>query len=309
MPKKWDYNKDIIQYNISIKNRLRNITTYRSYDCELYKKHIIIKKFLEDNFIPSNFSKAYIKNRSIYHNALSHMYNDIFLMLDIKSFFQNISHNKLINALYYELNKINKNQISMFECKHLLNICSPTQNKGIPIGFITSPILSNIYLKEFDHILYGKLKGLNLKNIIYTRYADDITISYKDTDNFNDVKSITHIINDILSRFSLYLNHKKTRYYSLAKSNHIKITGVNIIKYSDNYRKLTIGKKLKNELYHKAVYMYKNHIPDFNRELRGTLSFILSIEKTGFEQCYSNNMINYIHSLGFESLKQLIESL
>ena len=208
MQKKWDYNKDIIQYHIKIKNKLRKIMTYISYDCELYNKHIIIKKFLEDNFIPSDFSKAYIKNRSIYHNALSHMYNDNFLMFDIKSFFQNISHNKLMNALYFELNKINKNQISMFECKHLLNICSPTQNKGIPIGFITSPILSNIYLKEFDHILYGKLKGLNLNNIIYTRYADDLTISYKDTDNFNNIELIENIVSNILGRFALYLNHK-----------------------------------------------------------------------------------------------------
>lgn len=309
MQKQWDYIKDIIQYNILIKNKLRNIMTYKSYDCELYKKHVIIKNFLESNFIPSDFSKAYIKNRSIFHNALSHMYNDNFLMLDIKSFFQNISHYKLINTLYFELNKINNNKINMFECKHLLNICSPTQKKGIPIGFITSPILSNIYLKEFDNILYGKLKTLNLNNIIYTRYADDLTISYKNTDNFNNINLIVNIVSDILKRFALYLNHKKTRYYSLSHSNHIKITGVNIIKYNNNYRKLTIGKKLKNGLYHKAVYMHKNNIPDSNRELRGTLSFILSIEKTGFEKCYSNNMINYIHSLGFDSLKQLIESL
>ncbi len=39
-----------------------------------------------------------------------------------------------------------------------------------------------VYLKEFDGILYGKLKKLELENVIYTRYADDICISFKDND-------------------------------------------------------------------------------------------------------------------------------
>lgn len=52
-------------------------------------------------------------------------------------------------------------------------------DKGLPLGLVTSPILSNIYMKEFDNIIYGKLKKMGLDNIIYTRYADDIVISFK----------------------------------------------------------------------------------------------------------------------------------
>jgi len=55
------------------------------------------------------------------------------------------------------------------------------------VGFITSPILSNIYMKEFDNIFYGRLKELGQSNIIYTRYADDMIIS------FNTRKTLSNI--------------------------------------------------------------------------------------------------------------------
>ena len=40
-------------------------------------------------------------------------------------------------------------------------------------------------MKEFDNIFYGRLKELGQSNIIYTRYADDITVSYKDVNEHN----------------------------------------------------------------------------------------------------------------------------
>ena len=48
--------------------------------------------------------------------------------------------------------------------------------------------LSNIYLKPFDIQLYNKLKRLKCDNIIYTRYVDDMVISFKKIENHKEIE-------------------------------------------------------------------------------------------------------------------------
>jgi|GEM_PF-692806 len=303
---------DVLVKRIKTKNKIRRIVTYKSAECELRKVHNSIFEYLNINFTNSIFAKAYIKNRSIYSNAKAHMYNDYFIMLDVKDFFNNINHAKLIKRLYFELNnKANKKSISKLECADIVNKCSVSA-KGIPLGFITSPILSNIYLKEFDGILYGKLKQFKEYNVIYTRYADDLTISFKNTANKEEIKNIIiDIVENLLKHFCLKLNYKKIRSFDLDISNHVKITGINIIKDKNNYRQLSVGKKAKNKLFWDAVECYKNGIKSYSdiEKIKGMQSFILSVEKKGFEECYSENMKKIITDAGFKSLKQLIDSL
>lgn len=305
-----EYHSDIIIRHIRTKNKLRKITTYRSIDCQLRNKHIQINDFIEARFIPSVFSKGYVKNRSIYHNALSHMYNDYFLLLDIKDFFPHICHVQLAEKLYHELNLRKPNQIKRNECSQLVKLCS-TGSRGLPLGFITSPILSNVYLKEFDGILYGKLKKLGLNSIIYTRYADDLAISFR-TERLiiEPIKEeIMEIVSSLLSRYGLQLNWKKTRFYSLKKSNHVKITGVNIIKLDNGKRKLTVGRQTKDEVFWQAMECFSDRDPEKIAHVKGLQSFILSIEKKNYEDSFSEGMKKILHEKGYDSLKDLINSL
>ncbi|USK34717.1 hypothetical protein LIT25_05005 [Bacillus sp. F19] len=301
---------------IKTKNKLRKIITYKNEFPDIKMQHEKIASFIYDNFIPSKFTKAYVKNRSIYHNAISHMYNDIFISLDIKDFFHNINHKLLINALFHELNIQEKDTINKLECGMIVSKSSISK-KGLPLGLITSPILSNVYLKEFDNILYGKLKKMTLKNVIYTRYADDLVISFKEDilidskTKVDNISTVISIVKLLLSRYKLKLNSSKTKIISFEKSNHVKITGVNIVRDSFNHRKLSVGRKLKNNLFHKAIKYYeeKNRNKIDIMKIKGHESFILSIEKKDYEEVYSLNMKNKIKELGFESLHELIKSL
>ncbi|MDY3596892.1 reverse transcriptase domain-containing protein [Anaerotignum sp.] len=302
---------DIIIYYIRTKNKSRKIVTYKSNSCELCDYHKKVQDFLTERFIPSIFSKGYVQGRSIYHNAVSHLYNDYFIMLDIKDFFQNINHKQLENKLFYEINLISPNQISRKECKEIVDKCS-ISSIGLPLGFITSPILSNIYLKEFDNIFYGELKKMNLENIMFTRYADDITVSFKcDTKEKMAVieADIIEKVSSILKRYGLRLNTKKTRSYNLNLSNHVRVTGINIIKCPHGKRRLTIGRSVKNKLYWEAVNCFQCGNKDNIQHIKGMQSFILSVEKNGYENCFSTNMLKQINELGFASLKDLIDSL
>lgn len=304
---------DLVIRHIKTKNKTRKIVTYISTDCELRKKHELFQRFLADNFIPSIFSKGYVKKRSIYHNAIAHLYNDYFIMLDIKDFFPHICHKQLSDKLFYELNKLTPNQISKLECKELIDACS-VSSRGLPLGFVTSPILSNIYLKEFDGILYGRIRSLGLANPIYTRYADDLVVSFKTTDvqTQPDIdKTIQEIASDLLARYGLQLNKHKSRSYNLHTSNHVRITGVNIVIDSTGRRHLSAGRSIKNKLYWDAIHCFESSKQDAElvKKIKGMQSFVLSIEKCGYEDCFSENMIKKVQTLGFDSLKQLINSL
>lgn len=302
--------EDVVIHHIRTKNKLRKIVAYRTTDCELRKYHERIAAFLGKRFIPSIFSKGYTKGRSIYHNALSHMYNDYYIMMDIKDFFLNICHKQLIDKVFHEMNLIQESQVSRKDCIHIVDVCS-ISSRGLPLGFVTSPILSNIYLKEFDCIFYGKLKELGLENTIYTRYADDLVVSFKysEKEKLTEVETeVVSIATKLLKRYGLRLNVNKNRSYNLNISNHVRITGVNIIK-SEGERRLSVGRRIKNQLYWDALECWKNRIPEKIREVKGVQAFILSVEKNGYEGCYSDTMKMKIKELGYSSLKQMIDSL
>ena len=296
---------------IRTKNKTRKLVTYRSNECALRVKHEKINQFIVERFIPSIFTKGYVKNRSIFHNALAHLYNDYFIMLDIKDFFPHICHKQLADKLFYEMNLISTGQISRKECNELVDLCS-ISSRGLPLGFITSPILSNVYMKEFDNIFYGKLKLLGLKNIVYTRYADDMTISFQYLGILPPIDTQAQIVNiavELLSKYGLQLNHRKTRAYNLNLSNHVRVTGVNITKKLDNTRKLTVGRSVKCKLYWDAIKCLETKDCDQIAHVKGMQSFILSIEKNGYEGCFSEGMLQQVHNHGFKTLKELIDSL
>lgn len=306
-----DQHPDLVVFYIQTKKKVRKITAYRSDDCDLKLYHNKINSFLNERFTPSIFSKAYVQGRSIYHNAVSHLYNDYFVMLDIKDFFPSICHKQLADTIFYEINLKAPDQISKKECADIVESCS-ISSRGLPLGFVTSPILSNIYLKEFDKIFYGKLRKLNLRNVILTRYADDITISFKtgSTDrHLPVVDEIVSLASSLLARYGLRLNKDKTRSFNLNISNHVKVTGINITKDADNYRRMTVGRSLKTNLYKDVVKNYGNLSQDQISKIKGMQAFILSVEKTGYETCYSEAMLNHIRELGFPSLTELINSL
>lgn len=98
--------------------------------------------------------------------------NGFVLKTDINSFFDNVNHDKLIEKL--------KNKIAEPEMLELIKLCIQTpfvggngetgdKLSGIYQGSAISPILSNIYLKEFD-------EDMIVPGITYLRYSDDILV-------------------------------------------------------------------------------------------------------------------------------------
>lgn len=309
---------DLKKIIIKTGTKKRVLYTYKS-ESQLKNRHTMYLKFMMENFYPSIFTHAYVRKRSIYTNAIVHIKNDYFVKIDVKDFFPSLSHNILANSMYEELNRNNESAISLRQCADIVADCS-VNKVGIPLGLITSPMLSNIYMKKFDGIFYGKLKKVGLKDVLYTRYADDIFVSFKvesGNDQAEDVfNEIIRICGIELNKIGLRINKQKTKTIDLNKSNHVKIAGVNLIKREDGTKRLTVSRSTVKELYFNAMRASQNiqqgmieaESVEVNR-IKGLHSFILSIQKTGYSHILSAKMKDKIKARGYQSLEELISDL
>ena len=110
-------------------------------------------------------------------------------------------------------------------------------NKGFPIGNLTSQLFGNIYLNDFDHYIKYKL-GIKY----YGRYVDDFVIVHP---NKEYLKSIIPLLSDYLqSHLSLKLHPKKIYLQHYTKG--VKFLGVVVKPY-----RIYIGNQTKGTFYKK----------------------------------------------------------
>jgi reverse transcriptase family protein len=110
-----------------------------------------------------------------------------FLKLDMKKYFDSISHIKL--NLF--LKKRIKDRDLFNLLKKIVASYSITQDRGLPIGNLISQYFANFYLSFFDR--YAKEK-LRVKG--YIRYMDDVLLF---SDNIEDIKLIQKKAKNFLS--------------------------------------------------------------------------------------------------------------
>ena len=122
-----------------------------------------------------NNSNGFIKGRST-SRAIAQFTNYvvkeklyIVIDLDMKGFFDNVNHSKLLKQLW-SCGVKDKNLLSIISKMLKAEIYGiGVPNKGTPQGGILSPLLANLVLNEFDWWLDSK----SSKGIRFVRYADD----------------------------------------------------------------------------------------------------------------------------------------
>lgn len=193
--------------------------------------------------------------------------------VDIKGFFDNIDHGKLLKQLW----------TLGIQDKSLLAILSKllkaeiegigTPEKGTPQGGIISPLLANVALNEFDHWIASQWEGMqmkhdytqirngimdishkiralkqsNLKEVYIVRYADDFKLFCR---NHNHAKRIFEATKLWLKeRLELEVSPEKSKIVNLRK-NYSDFLGIKL--------KVTTKGKVKNKNDNKWVV--KSHI-------------------------------------------------
>lgn len=94
------------------------------------------------------------------------------LKCDIKKFFASIDHQILITTLS---NHISQTPIMVLLEDIIKSFHSTKLGKGLPLGNLTSQMLVNIYMNQFDQFAKHRLKAK-----YYIRYADDFVILSED---------------------------------------------------------------------------------------------------------------------------------
>jgi RNA-directed DNA polymerase len=102
------------------------------------------------------------------------------LKCDIRKFFASIDHAILINILKRRIKdgdaiQLLREVVGSFHTENKLTV-------GLPLGNLTSQILVNVYMNEFDHFLKQELK------VSYCiRYADDFVILHEDKQHLENL--------------------------------------------------------------------------------------------------------------------------
>lgn len=220
---------------------------------------------------------AYRKDRSIVLNAEKHRNKKYFLKLDFKSFFPSIKFKDFLPLVV----DWNKKEGTPFIENDLLEIirlsCFYYNDDILPIGFPTSPIISNIVMCGFDKKISSQLSNKEEYGVaIYTRYADDLTFSTDDKGACAKIKKLVTAELRGMHSPNLRLNPSKTKFVSSPGGSAF-ITGLRIC--HDCH--ITIHRKYKDEI-RLLLSLYKNGTLRENdiNSLKGHLSYVRYVDSS-----------------------------
>ena len=262
-----------------------------------------IKSQFKNKIFPSCHS--YRNNRGIISNSMPHLGCKVLVKLDVKDYFQNITFEQVKQVLDLGFESIQfhpqSDFIRKYGSEHYPKISSYLAPKkaqetlkklvysehGLPQGAPTSPVISNLVLSNFDKEVYALVTSLNGA---YTRYSDDITISFKE-DSSQKVAQVIKFVEAKLAENGFKLNKKKGKINVLRPHQAQRICGVTI-----NSGKPTISRK-QRRLIRAAEHNAKHGKPTTFSEdqIKGHLSFQTYVKEHG-ELLTQAERIEYLKS-------------
>jgi RNA-directed DNA polymerase len=253
-----------------------------------YQRSLV--KFLETKLPIHAAAFAYKKNIGIKENAERHKKSNYLLKMDFQNFFYSITPNLFFAAL-----KKHNIELSV-EDKYLLEqilFFNPSKKSGgklvLSIGAPSSPFISNFIMYCFDESISKTCLSLD---VVYTRYADDLTFS-------SNIKNILFSVPVLVKKSlrdhfdnAITVNEVKTVFSSKAHNRHI--TGITIT----NENKLSIGRQKKRYI---SSLIHRFSIKQLDQEnikhLQGLIAFCLNVEPDYIERMrkkYSAEIMNAV---------------
>lgn len=238
--------------------------------------HKFINKVIFDNLnVDEESVYSYRKGVNVKDALKKHVYNGYFFQTDINDFFNSINENDVREALL-----CGDVDSFLYDYEDYIDVilkCVTYKGK-VPVGFSTSPVISNSILYGFD-ISLKEICGI--KGLEYSRYCDDIIISGKDKDVVNssedDIKTL------LLSGFEGRLSLNKFK--SKRKSVYGKASFLGLVINSTGNIVLNSSLRMKVET---LIYLYLADREKFSdyagsyeegvKYLKGIVKYINSID-------------------------------
>lgn len=193
----------------------------------IYKPSKILKDFhaflngfiLEHLPLNTSVSFAYRKGAALIQAVEPHANSRAFFQTDLERFFDSIT-TPLVRRILMESTTPVADLHDHLE--HILELL--TIDGQLPIGYSTSPIVSNACLFSFDH----RMTEISLeRGWIYTRYADDIMLSTQDRSNLSDAEAVIEdcLASELGDEFNL--NPAKSKLTTIGRK--VKLLGLVIL--------------------------------------------------------------------------------
>lgn len=214
---------------------------------------------------------AYKRGASIRDNAKRHARSRVILKLDFSDFFPSIRTSDWRSFAKKQFPEWSTAD-HVFAESVLFYGARSAQPKCLSIGAPTSPLISNVLMYKFDQEMseYADVNGL-----VYTRYADDITISSREYLDQSSVQGAVIAGLRSLRSPRIYLNEKKTALFS--KAHRRNVTGLII----SNDGLVSLGRDRKRAISAMTYNFLNAKLPVEDRsKLRGLLAFALDAEPT-----------------------------
>lgn len=239
-------------------------------DNELKNIQRAILKYLECLFVPNVNAMGFIRGKSIRNNAARHIGKNCVINLDLENFFPSITKKMLKTALQRELSDYIKSNEAINTICSLCTIPLESNTEVLAQGAPSSPFLSNVVMKEFDNDAEEFCRS---KGFVYTRYADDLTISLDGSEK--EALSLLSYFRQLIKGYGLKINESKIKI--LTKGKRMEVTGI------ITNEKLNLSRKFVKQLrvllhlwekngYDDAQYIYKIDFKDHKEgELRSVI--------------------------------------
>lgn len=238
---------------------------------------------------------AYVKGSSIKRNASVHAASRVMLKLDFTDFFNSLkvaNWEKYVAAHFPEWSVEETN----FSSRILFWGNGSYTPLCLAIGAPTSPLISNVLLFDFDAKLAAYAKRSNL---LYTRYADDITISSREYLEKDEVISVVTKALASARYCRLKLNLEKT---TLASNKYNRrVTGLIITPDG----KVSLGRERKRLISAMVHRQWHRKLDRTDRpKLAGLIAFAQDVEPSFvlmLRRKYSSDLIDWLLKWGTRS--------
>lgn len=247
-----------------------------------------IVQVLFSRFPVHEAATAYRKGTGIRVNAERHRLTLYTNRFDFSNFFPSFSKSRVLHFVSGHAERLGID-LSAEDLEFVGNIVC--RNGKLTIGAPSSPAITNSMMFEFDKQLD---KECRRRNLIFTRYADDIFVSAFTPNQLDKIGPVITECKRNIPYLRLRLNHQKTAY--LSKKYRRTITGVVITPQHS----LSIGRHRKREI--------KSLIHDWIKDdidatkllyLKGLFAFAIDIEpdfETRLERKYGPERIRALKS-------------
>jgi len=198
---------------------------------------------------PSKWAHGFAKFKSPVTNAREHKGAQIVLIMDIKDFFPSITY-EMIEKQYGGLAA----QFCTFHGR---------AGQGMP----TSPWIGNVLLLPMDNAIAHWCE-MHSPQLIYTRYADDITISSKE---YCNMKRVKRSVRKLIKRAGFDIKPEKTRILQP----HVKMSITGIVINNGEHVSREFRRNLRSEINHYR----RSPDPGIRNQIRGKIAWVMAANR------------------------------